>query len=60
MTIEQTKIELSKATSIEHWNEIRQVVKRGLTTSEMSIIDTSGLIQKTKKNNNWQIGRAHV
>ena len=51
--VEQAKEMLSKAKSVQKWNEIRESLKPELSVSELALIDSCGLINKVKKQNGW-------
>jgi hypothetical protein len=55
MKLEQAKEMLSKAKSVQEWNEIRESLKPELSVSELARIDGCGLINKVKKQNGWII-----
>ena len=49
----KAKEELSKALSVCHWNEIRELFKGKLLVSELAHIDGSGFIKQVKRQNCW-------
>lgn len=46
MTYDQAVEKLKGAKSVSHWNEIREELKSLVSTSDITRIDTSGLIVK--------------